>query len=223
MSLNSESSVSESASDAVLDGERMHRRDAIKRVTVMLGGLAFVGGSSVFAACGNDRSAAVSASKSGKNIGNFTPADVAWLDDVADTILPDTAKSPGAKAAAVGAYIAVTVTDCYTAADQKVFRDGMTALDAACAKLHNTTFQKATPAQRLQLLESLDREAKTYMDSKAANAPSHYFRMIKELTFIGYFTSEIGMTKALRYVETPGRFDPCVPYTKGEPSWANHA
>jgi hypothetical protein len=47
--------------------------------------------------------------------------------------------------------------------------------------------------------------------------------MFKELTLVGYFTSEIGATKALQYAETPGRFDPCVPYTKGERAWANHA
>ena len=53
--------------------------------------------------------------------------------------------------------------------------------------------------------------------------PPHYFRMMKELALLGYFTSEIGYTKAMRYVESPGRFDPCTPYTKGEPAWAPHA
>ena len=27
----------------------------------------------------------------------------------------------------------------------------------------------------------------------------------------------------MRYIETPGRFDPCLPYTKGERAWAGHA
>ena len=61
------------------------------------------------------------------------------------------------------------------------------------------------------------------MDTRASGAPPHYFRLVKELTLSGYFTSEIGMTQALRYVEAPGRFDPCVPYTPGETSWAGHA
>jgi hypothetical protein len=47
--------------------------------------------------------------------------------------------------------------------------------------------------------------------------------MMKELALLGYFTSEIGYTKAMRYAETPGRFDPCVPYTPGETAWAPHA
>jgi hypothetical protein len=47
--------------------------------------------------------------------------------------------------------------------------------------------------------------------------------MMKELACLGFFTSEIGCTKAQRYVETPGRYDPCVPYAAGETSWAGHA
>ena len=53
--------------------------------------------------------------------------------------------------------------------------------------------------------------------------PSHYFRMMKELALLGYFTSEIGYTKALRYVEAPGRYDPCVDYHPGDKAWAPHA
>ena len=45
----------------------------------------------------------------------------------------------------------------------------------------------------------------------------------KELALLGYFTSEIGCKQAQRYVESPGRFDPCVPYTPGQKAWAGHA
>jgi hypothetical protein len=81
----------------------------------------------------------------------------------------------------------------------------------------------ATPAQRLAQLEQLDREQKTYMDAREREAPPHYFRLMKDLALLGYFTSEIGCTQAMRYQETPGRFDPCVPYTPGETAWAGHA
>jgi hypothetical protein len=47
--------------------------------------------------------------------------------------------------------------------------------------------------------------------------------MLKELTLLGYFTSEIGYTQAMRYVETPGRFEPCITYTTGDKAWAPHA
>lgn len=56
-----------------------------------------------------------------------------------------------------------------------------------------------------------------------ADPPRHYFRMMKELALLGYFTSEIGGTQALRYTESPGRYDPCIPYTPGEKAWLGHA
>ena len=65
----------------------------------------------------------------------------------------------------------------------------------------------------------------TMVDTRAitADTPAHYFRMMKELTLLGYYTSEIGCTKAMRYIETPSRYDACVPYAPGEPTWAGHA
>ena len=145
------------------------------------------------------------------------------LDEVAETILPET-KTPGAKAAQVGPFMALMVTDTYDEGDQTIFRDGMRKLDAACQAMHRTSFMEATPPQRLALLEQLDREQKAYMDARHGDdTPAHYFRMMKELALLGYFTSEIGYTKAMRYAETPGRFDPCVPYTPGETAWAPHA
>jgi len=192
------------------------RREAIRRVSALLGGIALVSESALLAGC-RDRSA-----DRGGDAARFSDTDVAFLDEVAETILPET-KTPGAKAAKVGAFMALMVTDAYEPADQKIFRDGMQQLDAACRTKHNTAFMAATPEQRLALLEEIDREQKTYMDGRAEGAPAHYFRMMKELTLTGYFTSEIGSTKAMRYVETPGRFDPCLPYSPGETIWAAHA
>ena len=50
--------------------------------------------------------------------------------------------------------------------------------------------------------------------------PPHYFTMIRQLTIWGYLTSEPGMTQALRYVETPGRYDGAYPYKPGDKAWA---
>jgi hypothetical protein len=226
------------------------RREALRRVSALLGGVAMVGGTSLLSGCARaDERARDSAAAQG--IGSFTPADIALLDEVAETILPETA-TPGAKAAKVGAFIALMVTDTYEARDQEVFRAGMQTLEEESRASHQQGFMASTPEQRLALLTRLDREAKDYLERRqearrardadpadtvrpqetsaktglaavTADAPNHYFRMIKELTMLGYFTSEIGYTKAMRYVETPGRFDPCLPYTPGEVSWAPHA
>jgi hypothetical protein len=192
--------------------EDIDRREAIRRVTALLGGVALVGGSTLVTACERAQRGAA-AGRGGA--GTFTAQDIALLDEVADTILPET-KTPGAKAAHVGAFMALMVTDTYEDREQQIFRDGMRQLAAG-------SFMAATPAQRLALLEKLDHEQKAYMDTRKGDAPPHYFRLMKELTLLGYFTSEIGCTQALRYVEAPGRFDPCVPYTPGDKAWAEHA
>ena len=211
---------------------RMTRREAVLRVSALLGGAALVGGDRLLLAADADQAARKAAAASG--VGAFTAADVAFLDEVAETILPAT-KTPGAKAARTGAFMALMVTDAYSVRDRDIFRDGMRQIGEACQTAHGVPFIKATPAQRLALLEQLDREQKAYMDERAGQSvtrapappnyegPSHYFRLMKELALLGYFTSEIGCTKAMRYVEAPGRFDPCVPLAPGDTAWAPHA
>jgi hypothetical protein len=221
----------------------INRREAIRRVSALLGGVAFVGGNSLLAAVEKANSAA------GPAPGKFSVQDVAYLDEIAETILPAT-KTPGAKAAQTGAFMALMVTDCYSPAEQRVFFDGMRKVDEAMKKAHGVSFMGATPAQRLAVLTTLDQEQKRVMDAReaadrkrkglspvgrgdaeapaveaepAGPKPAHYFRMMKELALLGFFTSKIGCTQAQRYVEAPGRFDPCLPYMPGEPAWASHA
>ena len=218
----------------------------------MLGGVTLIGGTKLLLAIERPRA------PSGVNIGEFTADDIAFLDEIAETILPATS-TPGAKAAKTGAFMALMVTDVYGEDDQKRFRDGMRALDERCRKTHNVDFMSATPAQRLPLLTQIDREQKGYMDARdvkrrardleaagakvvqadaeagvqalgpdaivqiTADSPAHYFRMMKELALLGYFTSEIGCKQAQRYEETPGSYEPCVPYKPGDRAWAAHA
>jgi hypothetical protein len=196
------------------------RRDAILRVSALFGGVALVGHGALLSGCAADR--VVSAP-----LGElFTANDLALLNEIAETILPETS-TPGAKAAGVGPFMALMVADAYDPNEQRIFREGLTTLERECLALHRLGFMTALPAQRLALLERLDREQHAYMtrleNRRAVGAPAHYFRMMKELALLGYFTSEIGYTQAMRYVEVPGRFDPCVPYTPGEKSWAPHA
>ncbi|MFO0093954.1 MAG: gluconate 2-dehydrogenase subunit 3 family protein [Gemmatimonadaceae bacterium] len=202
------------------------RREAIRRVSLLLGGVAFVGGSSLLTACAGDRAPAgdsTAAATGPAPIGTFTVEDQAFLDEVADTILPTTEKSPGAKAAATGPVMALMVTDCYAPDDQVIFRAGMGKIDEACKAAHQVGFMQATPAQRLAVIEALDKEQYDFQKSKTSEEPTHSFRMMTELALLGLFTSEIGYTRAMRYKETPGDYQACIPYTKGETTWASHA
>lgn len=209
------------------------RRAAIQRVVALFGGMALVDGDGLVLAS-FDAEARRQATSSG--IGDFTAADVALLDEIAETILPATG-TPGAKAAHTGAFMALMVTDAYSLRNQEVFREGLRRVDEECERLHGTPFVQTAPAGRLALVEQLDREQKDDMDARlpaprsraplpepaGPAAPPHYFRMMKELTLLGYFTSEIGCTQAQRYIESPGRFDPCAPHAPGDRTWAGHA
>jgi hypothetical protein len=210
----------------------MTRRDVLHHVSALLGGVALIGGDSL-AAFTFDEAARSQAMSQG--IGAFSAADIALLDEIAETILPETS-TPGAKAAKTGAFIALMVTDTYTDRQQDAFTSGLRQINEASTRAHGVNFMDATPEQRLAVAQQLDREQKDTMDARQAppvnrapitrianDEPAHYFRMLKELTLLGFFTSEIGMTKALRYVENPGRYNPCAPHAPGDRAWAAHA
>lgn len=190
----------------------MNRREAISRVSLLLGG-SILGAEAFLAGC----------SQPDKNIGgagiNFSNDDVAFLDEIAETILPAT-DTPGAKEAKVGEFMTVIVRDCYTDKDQKIFVEGMQKLNEASRKKNGHSFVDAKPEERHDLLVELDKEQKEYTTKKKENDPPHYFRLMKELTLWGYFTSEPGANKALRYVAVPGAYHGCIDYKKGDKAWA---
>ncbi len=186
----------------------MERRDLLKMIAAatgmsMIGGAAFAYGKVPLQEPAND----------------FSDADVAKLDEMAETILPATS-TPGAKEAGVGLFMAQFVTDCYTPAEQAIFREGLAALDA------QGSFMEMTPEARTELLVALDAEAKVNFTKIAQDGaqsgptPPHYFTMMKQLALFSFFTSEVGATKVLRYVAVPGRYDGDMPYEAGTPAWA---
>src|SRR5882672_7746144 len=122
----------------------MNRRDALSRVALILGGTV-VGAELFLSGCTN----------SDKNIGgagvNFSNDDVAFLDEVAETILPAT-NTPGAKEAKVGEFMTVIVRDCYEDKDQKIFLDGMQKLNEASKKKNGSSFLESNAQQRHDLL-----------------------------------------------------------------------
>lgn len=188
----------------------MTRRDLLQNVAILLGG-SIVGGS-VFSLSG--------CKSTDKQVNAlFSESQVALMNEIADTILPKTS-SPGAKEANVGNFMSVMVFDCYTEKDQKVFMDGLKKIDELSDKQFNESFAKASPEQRTQLLTALDKEQKDYQEKKGKDDPSHYFRMMKELSVLGYFSSKEGATQALRYLPVPGKYDGSFPYKKGDKAWA---
>ena len=183
----------------------LSRREAIARLGLVLGGT-LIGGDVWL------RGDTVA----GKSFANdFTAADLALLDEIGETIIPAT-DTPGAKAAKIGAFMVMMVNDCYDDAHHAAFKAGLPAVNAASRAKFGHDFMAATLAERTALLNELDAEQKKHQATKAKDAPAHYFRMMRQLTIVGYFTSEIGATQAQNFAEVPGRFDGNAPYQKGD-------
>lgn len=186
----------------------MHRREAVQYISLLLGGT-IVGANSFLTGCKTNT----------KDEKAFDEDDIAYMNEIGETILPTTA-TPGAKAANVGQFMTVMVADCYEEKDQKVFKEGLDKLNDFSKKKFDSHFMKISPEQRHSLLVELDKEQREYMKAKKPDEPTHYFRMMKELTLLGYFTSEIGTKQARRHTPVPGRYESCIPYKKGDKAFA---
>lgn len=175
----------------------MNRRDAIQHVALLLGSMI---------------SAPTMAGVMGEkiNLGESVPVTAeqeAFLADLADVIIPTTT-TPGAKAAGVEKFIVRVMRDCYPKDDQEKFYSGLTQLNTESQAKFSKSFVELNNAQKIDMVKA----------TTTTNKP--FFLRMKELTVTGYFTSEIGATKALEYLPIPGRFEGCVPLKPGQKAWA---
>ncbi len=175
----------------------MNRREAVRNLSLILGGVL---------------SAELTAALQGQVLNTGAPLLVsasqeALLAEAADTIIPTT-DTPGAKAAGVEKFIVRVLRDCYRPEAQIRFYDGLARLEAAARSAHGKAFTELTPAQRHTVLL-----ASTQTDKA-------FFLLLKQLTVAGYFTSEIGATKALVYLPIPGKFQGETPLQPGQKAWA---
>lgn len=184
---------------------RVDRRTALKAGGVAVGATLLTS-SALLTACSGERTPPAATSS------GVSPDDVQLLEEIADTILPTTPASPGAKAAGVGPILALLVNDCYDAEDQRRLRDGLSTLRALCIDRCGGAFTKLSPTEREALLVEVDADAVKQGDT-------HWFHLARELSLRAFFSSEIGMTRALRYVRVPGRWTGCVPLEPGQPAW----
>lgn len=198
----------------------MNRRDALERVALMMGGvvsaptiLAFLEG-------------CTPGEKSGtQQFTGFQADQLSLVSEVAETILPAT-DTPGAKDAKVGEFIEVMLKDCYYPKDQNSFLSGL-------EELSKKGFMKASPDERVKLLteaedHSYQFKEETALKRKQAKENQQvfdepgvpFFSLMKELTLLGYFTSEPGATQALDYLPVPGRYEGCITLESGQKTWA---
>jgi len=127
---------------------------------------------------------------------------------------------PGAAEAGVPQFIDVMLSEYYLPEDQKQFQSGLVALEAQSQEILHKSFTKGDPAEQDQVLSDQAASAKKQVQADPS-PPQPFFLMIKELTVLGFFTSEIGATQTLQYDEVPGGFQGCAPLESvGGKTWA---
>ncbi len=214
----------------------MQRRDALLRVATLMGGtLSAPTLIAVLEGCQKKTEQGGKETATGESA-KLTADHQKLTDEAAETIIPKTS-TPGAKEAGVGAFIVIMMNDCYPEKDRQHFMAGLESLDKAANDTYKNEFVSLKPAERTELLKKVEAEAHAQRDKQRQEAEQkknqaqgaageeekalpHYFFTLKELTLLGYFTSEPGATQALEYVFVPGRYEGCVDMKPGQKAWA---
>jgi hypothetical protein len=118
------------------------------------------------------------------------------LDGLTELIIPKT-KTPGAKEAKVAAFIDLVLADCYVEKDKKVFTDGLQSLI-------NRNFLSLSAVNQIEILKTMESES---MAARSTPNDIDFWRMLKELTLLGYFGSEVGIKACYDYQPVPGKLE----------------
>lgn len=116
----------------------------------------------------------------------LTAAEQPAIAKLVDLIIPRT-DTPGASDAGVVEFLDRRMFANPTLASS--FRHGMSLLDAAAQRKFNATFGQLSQAQAIELL--------TPMSQQSATSPGRFFKLAKDLTIDGYYSSKAGLTEEL--------------------------
>lgn len=145
------------------------------------------------------------------------------LAELVDVILPPT-DTVGAKDAGVPAFIEHMVQTGLDVKSQNNFISGLQDVKAYCQSTYGKRFGALTLDEKNSTLLHFEARAHSFNDitTKVQKAllGKPFFATLRDLTIIGFCSSEPGMTQALAYDYIPGTFNGCVPYVDGQKSWA---
>ncbi|MBX5439703.1 MAG: gluconate 2-dehydrogenase subunit 3 family protein [Thermoflavifilum sp.] len=190
----------------------MNRRDAIRQVALLMGGALSAGTLSiVLDSCHHTPEQVTD---------HFTDTHKKTITALADLILPRT-NTPGALDAGVPDFVVMMVNECYPDDQRQKFLEGLNAFNQQCETQQGKLFADCAPDQQKTYLTAVEQRVfgqQTPQDSD--DAIPYFYRTCKELTLLGYFTSEPGATKDLVYVPIPGKYEGCIPLKPGQHAWA---
>lgn len=179
----------------------MNRRDALKSISLLLG-------TAITPDVARAVHAGYRAPPPGQPFRTFNPRQRELIATLTELIIPAT-DTPGARAARVDAFIDGLLADIFTPTERDEFLAGLSTVDAHARAARGVAFLDTTAAQQVETLAALEREA-----SRAGDGPRAFFPWLKELTLVGYYTSEIGASQELSYVHVAGSYDGDVPYPR---------
>jgi Gluconate 2-dehydrogenase subunit 3 len=187
----------------------MNRREAIKTTLLAMGYTISVPAViSIFESCNSNTSQ--------KWKPDFFSADQAHvIGELAETILPRT-QTPGAKDLNIDRFIDRIIKQVFSQEDQQVFLKGMDAFEKQCKDTNGKDFINCSMAQRNELLKKLEKESDKTPSSvwgivmkNTGHLP--FYRQVKALVLLGYFTSEETGKKILVYDPVPGEYRGDIP------------
>ncbi|GEM_PF-915074 len=142
---------------------------------------------------------------------------IVLLGEIAETILPRHKGLPGAKDARVAQFIDQHIADCYTRQERLDLIQCIITIDETAKVRFKKSFVRLGAKQRFELLQAFDRAAKANKDKE--NIAYTNYSKLRSLIVFGFFTSEPGMKKCLRYAAIPGKYSGQIAYKKGDKIW----
>ncbi len=148
----------------------------------------------------------------------FTEEQAGLVSEVAAIIIPKT-DTPGAKEVGVPAFIDQLIKQCYKKEDQDRFIAGLAEFDEGAKKAYGDSFLDLETAKQKEYVKKTHDAA---LDASKAGTVKDkpFILMVKELTVVGFYTSEEGARKILQYAPVPGAFHGCVPMAEVGKTWA---
>ena len=144
----------------------------------------------------------------------FNPQQNATVTTIAELIIPQT-DTPGAKAARVNEFIDLILTEWYDEEEKSTFMTGLADVDSRTRDLYGKDFVDCVEKQQVEILQALDDEVAAREDNarrRRTHPPQkNFFFMMKQLTLVGYYTSQVGFEQELHGEIIPSRHAACVP------------
>src|SRR5882757_8511279 len=130
----------------------------------------------------------------------LNPHQNATVTTIAELIIPQT-HTPGAKAARVNEFIDLIVAEWYDEEEKETFVTGLANVDSRARGLYGKNFVNCAQKQQGSILQAMDDEVaeRAANPRRRRNHPpeKNFFFMIKQLTLVGYYTSQIGFEQEL--------------------------